>query len=397
MKTMISTFEQVWDQIDGDNKLLMGEVLEALQKEIDSRESLVLKLLKPRGIYPHVEQEYNAFKQVKYGIQDLPYQADGNETDLWKAARAKRPEIQEREKEAKSRWKANADFWDKFDNKPSSEIEDLKFEMSSPEAAPMQEPNMAEVQAAEMKASIVQNLDKSADGNTQIEGQDIGYEDEGYMTAANQVQYEAQRARTANNEQQAQSAGIEESINPKIGQRVAFHAHGTKTKLVGKVVDMDEETVTLQSGRALIPAIRNKGTFTEAPELEATHTKEYAKAQAQKHVGDQGNVFMAKSRGTTYKGVITELTPTFAIQKVNAETAILHRLKDLEAREKDGHGTPKNLRENEDFHLIQEGKEVSITKESLRDGGVMIEPWDREREEKQRVRERERSRGSQTR
>ena len=34
--------------------------------------------------------------------------------------------------------------------------------------------NMAEVQAAEMKASVVQGLDKSADGSTQVEGQDIG-------------------------------------------------------------------------------------------------------------------------------------------------------------------------------------------------------------------------------
>jgi hypothetical protein len=260
----------------------------------------------------------------------------------------------------------------------------------------IEHPNMAEIQAAEMKASVIQSLDKSADGSTQVEGQDIGAVEEGYVAAVGQVQYEAQRARTADSERQVQDTG--ESVSPKIGQRVTFQAHGTKTKLGGKVVDIDDETVTLRSGRVLIPALRDKGTFTEASELGHTHTKEYAHTQAQKHVGEHGNVFLAKSRGATYKGTIVELTPTFAIQKVNTETAVLHRLKDLETQEKDGHGEPKGqLRENEEFHLIREGKDVSITRESLGKGGTVIAPWDREQEEKQRVREQERSRGSQSR
>jgi hypothetical protein len=255
---------------------------------------------------------------------------------------------------------------------------------------------MAEVQSAEMKASVIQWLDKSADGNTRIEGQDIGYEEEGYVAAANEVKYEAQRARSTDGERRIQEAERrEESITPKIGQRVTFHPHNTKAKLTGKVVDMDDETVTLQSGRAVIPAIRNGGVFTAAREPEQSHTKEHAREQAQKHVGEQGKVFLAKGSDVTYKGVIVEKTPAFAIQKVNAETAILHRLKDLETKEKDGHGVP--VQENEDFHLIQEGKEVSITKEGPEKGGVTIRPWDRAREEKQRIRELERSRGSQSR
>jgi hypothetical protein len=246
--------------------------------------------------------------------------------------------------------------------------------------------NMTEVQAAEMKASVIQGLDRSADGNTRIEGEDIGSVEEGYVAAADQVKYEAQRARTADSEQRTQDTGIhEEAVNPKIGQRVAFQPYGIKTKLFGKIVDMDDETVTLQSGRALIMALRDKGTFTEAPEPDLSHTKEYARERAQRHVGEHGSVFLAKGRDATYKGVIAELTPTFAIQKVNSETAILHRLKDLEARDKDGNG------------LIREGQEVSITKEGPEKGGVAIEPWEQEREEKQRVREHERSRGSQSR
>jgi hypothetical protein len=246
---------------------------------------------------------------------------------------------------------------------------------------------MAEVQAAEMKASLIQGLDRSADGNTRIEGQDIGYAEEGYVAAADQVKYEAQRARTADGEEKAREAetrGDGKSIRPQIGQRVTFLPRNTETALTGKVVETDDETVTLQCGRAVIPAIRDKGTFVEAPEPDPTHTKEYAMAQAKQHVGENGSVFLAKGRDAAYKGVIAELTPTFAIQKVNAETAVLHRLKDLEAREKDGSG------------LIREGQEVSITKEGPEKGGVTIEPWDREREERQKVREHERSRGSQS-
>jgi hypothetical protein len=264
------------------------------------------------------------------------------------------------------------------------EMETIEFDKPA-----IQGPNMAEVQAAELKASIVQGLDRSADGNTQVEGQDIGYVEEGYVAAADQVKYEAQRARTADNEIRGQ-----DGVAPKIGQRVTFQPHNTETKLVGNVVDMDDCIVTLQCGRTLIPTLRDKGTFTEARAPDRTHTKEYAKSQAHKHVGEQGDVFLARARSSTYKGAIVELTPTFAIQKVNTETVILHRLKDLETQEKDGHGAP--LKENEEFRLIQEGKEVIITRESREKGGVRIESWDKEREERQKVRELERGRGSQS-
>jgi hypothetical protein len=274
--------------------------------------------------------------------------------------------------------------------------EQIDTDISPVQESRAQDPNMAEVQAAEMKASVIQGLDKSADGSTQVEGQDIGYAEEGYVAAAGQVQYEAQRARAAQGEyREPEPRKLRDSINPKIGQRVVFQPYDTKTTLTGKVVDMDDCTVTIQSGRTVIPALRDKGTFTEAPEPDRSQTKEHAKAQAQKHVGEQGKVFLAQGGGETYKGVIVEKTPTFAIQKINAETAVLHRLKDLEAKEKDGHGVP--LKENEDFHLIQEGKEVSITRDTLEKGGVTIKSWDREKEERQKVRELERSRGSQSR
>jgi hypothetical protein len=475
---MISTFEQIWDKIDGENKTYT-EILETLQEEISERGHLEFELYEARDFkeLTKVERERMAFTQAQYGIQDLTFLDDGNESDIWKAALAKRPEALEREKRENSVeswgkhidghrseiedaiWKASSHaqegvpgtynaiarlkdralcVYSVTRTEEEKDVEDPKFEMSSSKASKIIDdwkgkflesiakqsretgndltettetadreretsqrkgPDMAEVQAAESKASLIQGLDRSADGSTHIEGRDIGQVEEGYVAATDQVKYEAQRARTADGEIKGEGMEkSEEAISPKIGQRVAFQAHGTETQLVGKVVDMDDETVTLQSGRALIPALRDKGTFTEAPETQSTHTKEYAKAQAQKHVGEQGAVFLAKSRGATYKGTIVELTPTFAIQKVNGETAILHRLKDLETKEKDGRGEAKDRgREGEEPRPIQAGRDVSITREGVRNGGVVIEPWDREREEKQRVREHERSRGSQSR
>lgn len=236
-------------------------------------------------------------------------------------------------------------------------------------------PNMAEVQAAESKASVVQGLDKSADGNSIIEGQDIGYAEEGYVAAATQVKYEAQQARTADGEAKNQS------FSPQVGQRVSFQAHGSETKLTGNVIATDDKTISLQCGEKVLHTVRGKGTFSETPPLAQDQTKDYAKSQAQKLMGDKGNVFFAQKKGT-YNGEIIGKTPTYAIQKVNGETAILHRLKDLEAKNKDGHG------------LVQEGENVSIVKDGI---GVTIEPWNKEREEKEKVRDRQKSRGSQSR
>ena len=120
----------------------------------------------------------------------------------------------------------------------------------------------------------------------------------------------------------------------------------------------------MQCGRLTVPASREKGTILEAPEPEKATTKEFAKEQALKHVGEQGNVFTAKGEDATYKGAIVELTPTYAIQKVG-EDAILHRLKDLESCK----------------DKIHEGAEVSIAKGAK--GVVTAEPWNKAQEQEQ--------------
>jgi antirestriction protein ArdC len=166
-------------------------------------------------------------------------------------------------------------------------------------------------------------------------------------------------------EELSQETSAEKPFEPEIGQRVTFQPHDGKTKLTGIVKEVGENEVVLQCGRVTVPALRDKGTFTEAPEPDRTSTKEYAQEQAQKHVGEQGNVFTAKGEDAIYQGSIVELTPAFAIQKVGEDT-ILHRLKDLE---KANHS------------LIQIGQDVAITKGGK--GEILVEPWNKEQTQEQ--------------
>jgi hypothetical protein len=148
-------------------------------------------------------------------------------------------------------------------------------------------------------------------------------------------------------------------FDPRPGQRVVFQPHEGTAQLTGNVVKTDENSVTIQCGRVTIPALREKGIFTEAPEQDRGETKEYAQERARKYVREKGNdnVFIAQGKDALYRGAIMELTPAFAIQKVG-EKAILHRLKDI--------GKESNS-------LIQPGQEVSIFKSST--GEVFVEPW----------------------
>lgn len=211
-------------------------------------------------------------------------------------------------------------------------------------------PNMAEVQAAESKASLVHSLDKSADGMSAVEGKDIGYIEEGYVAAANEVKYEAQEARTANIEAQAL----------KVGQRVTFQAkdRGSSVKLTGTVEQVDPTTVTLKCGSMSIPVVKESGSFSLASSVSKEHTREFAKERALQGLGAGGKVLLARHKGT-YSGKIIGKTSTFAIQKINDNTAVLHRLKDLESKEKDAQGL---IKEGEELTIVREGTTVSLSR-----------------------------------
>jgi antirestriction protein ArdC len=148
---------------------------------------------------------------------------------------------------------------------------------------------------------------------------------------------------------QTETGKKEKPVIPKIGDRVTFRVKEGSASLTGEVTGMDDfkGTVTMKCGDKSIPVFRGKGSFFEAPPLAREETKEYAKAAAQKHVGEEGKVFFARDDGV-YKGVIVELTPTFALQEVNAKTIVLHRLKDLAGNESQ----------------IRKGQDVAINKEA---------------------------------
>ena len=223
---------------------------------------------------------------------------------------------------------------------------------NAPEHEPQnaESPNMAEVQAAESKASLVHSLDKSADGMSAVEGKDIGYIEEGYMAAANEVKYEAQEARTANIEAQAL----------KVGQRVTFQAkdRGSSVKLTGIVEQVGTASVTLKCGSMSIPVTKESGVFSLASSASKEHTQEFAKEHALQTLGAGGKVLLARHKGT-YSGKIIGKTSTFAIQKINDNTAVLHRLKDLESKEKDAQGL---IKEGEELTIVREGTTVSLSR-----------------------------------
>jgi hypothetical protein len=145
-----------------------------------------------------------------------------------------------------------------------------------------------------------------------------------------------------------------DSKDIEVGQRVTFKPNDGKMTLTGTVREINEHAVILQCGRTTIPVLREKGSFAEAPEPDLTHTKDYAKEQAQKHAGKKSNVFTAKGKDAIYHGTIVEITPAYAIQKVG-EDAIIHRLKDL----------------GKDQSLISAGQNVSITKGGK--GEILVE------------------------
>jgi hypothetical protein len=58
-----------------------------------------------------------------------------------------------------------------------------------------------------------------------------------------------------------------EKFQPEIGQRVVFHPDGSTVKLTGKVVSIEEETVTVQAGSKIIPVYKDKGRFEPEEKL----------------------------------------------------------------------------------------------------------------------------------
>jgi hypothetical protein len=78
------TFDEIWKEIDGNNKSQIGDIVEALQEKMD-------ELYKAQNFEALTKR--HSFAQVQYGIQNMSYFHDLEESPLWKAARAKGREM----------------------------------------------------------------------------------------------------------------------------------------------------------------------------------------------------------------------------------------------------------------------------------------------------------------
>jgi hypothetical protein len=351
-----------------------------------------------------VEQERNAFVQVMYGFQKLPFldNGDENESEIWKAARAKREEIdqgksvdpkgmevgqkedeqlrqrEERNTEAQippifygSRKENKEAFWES--HKQNVECaqaleralgEHFRNNRLDMEAVldDMKEYGPERVSIVLANTMTLREGDGRFSSQNREWGQNVVLPESvqeyrhHLVIASHSVLVDAAIKQVRELEREKHDEGIE------IGQRVTFNPHDGKTKLTGTVQEINESEVILQCGRATIPALREKGTFTKAPETDRTTTKEYAKEQAQKHAGENGNVYTARGKDVYYEGTIVELTPSYAIQKVEGN-AILHRIKDL----------------GKDQSLISVGQDVFIAKDAK--GTVTVEPWENRHKE----------------
>jgi hypothetical protein len=113
------SFEEIWESINGDSNPSLEKVLQTLQDEINIRENTARdEYLKGNMMdmsasqkqefndrLAYLDQVHESFVQVKHGLQNEPCAKDGNESDIWKAARAKGEEMknqEELESEAKN-------------------------------------------------------------------------------------------------------------------------------------------------------------------------------------------------------------------------------------------------------------------------------------------------------
>jgi len=383
----MNSFEAVWADINGREMDSVEDVVEILDKRIAGSKEAAGKMAQKQDIaaFKEANNEIQVYEQILCGIQGVPYynpNGKRDNTDIWKAALVKGTELEKAQE--------TQHYYQKNQN---------------------QGVNMAEVQEAERRASLIQGLNRSADGASRINDRETTEEEKNLLAAAVLVKHEAQAARTADNEARAQGnngrqnaqtgprgAGIDTKNrnkpplredrplkNLQTGQRVTFRPHGEegeKTELTGKVVASNEHVVTLRSGKVEIPVNRDKGDFFRAAPLSHEETKQHGMDHARELMGGNSKVYFAQENGK-YEGQIIGLTPVFAIQKVNSETAILHRLKDLK---------PAGAQE-----LLKEGQELSITKS---EAGIFLAPLVQggtNEKEREKVREQHKTRGGQSR
>ena len=379
-----TTFEQVWRKIDGDNKSTMAEIVEALQEEISSRATLASKLFHAKAFQTltSVEQERNSFVQVQYGIQDLPYLDNGNESDLWKTALAKRPEIEEREKEARARWKVNTAAWSKLIDEHRPEIEDAMWKASSRAQEGVPGRFEAVVDLGGQSLTVYKVTRRKEERNVDNERFEMSSEKaKKYIDAWKERFLETATAREIEphtKDRSAADAMIHEAQTEKAeAQRAseilsgaAAIPRGMDSNLPNADLNFEQEAVMASIDKANTE-VKEKRSAATAKEASASksrqdHTAD-ATALAKQKMGKEAIVTSAKA-GKTYSGKIIGMAgshpDTLAIQRISGNQAVLHQIKDI--------ATESN---------IAVGSDLSITKG--KDGKISVKTQEEAAKEKE--------------
>jgi preprotein translocase subunit YajC len=185
-------------------------------------------------------------------------------------------------------------------------------------------------------------------------------------------------------EQEIQKA--ETMTNARQGDRIKIEMSGKKS-LVGKITKIKDSDITLETEK--VKMTLNKNVIKEknwkikaAPPVPKAKTMEFAREKTKEIMGETVTVAGA-ANDRTYSGKIVGMTEGYAIQSLNKNSAILHKLEDLSKANTDGKGQIK----------VSEGESLSITRDAF--GVVSLAPFDKEREKKERERQRILQRGSQ--
>jgi hypothetical protein len=387
-----TTFEQVWRKVGGDTKSTMDEILEALQEEISSRESMGSKLFHAQEFetLTSVEQERNSFVQVKYGLQDLTFLDNGNESDLWKAAQAKRPEILERDKETKARWKANTDSWSKFIDEHRPEIEDAIWKVSSQAQDGVPGRYEAVVDLGGQSLTVYKVTRREGERDVEDENFEMSsakakkYIDvwkERFLETAAAKETAPQRedkSRADAMTQEAQREKAEAQRASEILSGAAAIPRGLDSNLPNADLNFEQEAVmsSIDKANTEIKDMRSAATAKEASasalKSRQSHTAD-ATALAKQKMGKEAIVTNART-GREYSGKIIGMIgshpDTIAIQKISGNQAVLHRIKDIATESNIAVGSDLSITKGKDGKIsVKTQGEIAKEKEAQKNLG----------------------------
>jgi hypothetical protein len=254
----------------------------------------------------------------------------------------------------------------------TTDSEQTDIPLSNEPVAEPQNKSIDPARQAAQKISEIESISKSADGLSVVGGADITERQEKYVRDAVKGKQEIQKAETANNARQGDRIKIEMS---------------SQNSMVGRITKIKGSKITIQTGRVIMTLDKNvmkekNWKIKAASPVTKAKTMEFARERAKEIMGESVTVAGA-ANDRTYSGKIVGTTEGYAIQALNSNAAVLHKLEDLSRAEKDGKGQIKVL----------EGESLSITRDAL--GVVSLTPYDKEREEREKERQRQLQRGSQ--